>query len=55
MIEKKEKTIPQALKEIIAGYDVLGNLKFLVMAFFGLPNFNTIEAKMLFSSHRINF
>jgi hypothetical protein len=36
MIEKKEKTVPQALKEIIAGYDVLGNLKFLVMAFFGL-------------------
>lgn len=36
MIEKKEKTMRQAWKELIAGYDVLGNLQFLVMAFFGL-------------------
>jgi len=36
MIEKKEKTVHQAWRELIAGYDVLGNLKFLIMAFFGL-------------------
>jgi len=36
MIEKKEKTISSAWRELITGYDVLGNLKFLIMAFFGL-------------------
>ena len=36
MIEKREKTVRQAWRELIAGYDVLGNLKFLIMAFFGL-------------------
>ncbi len=33
---QRKKTISQAFKELIAGYDVIGNLKFLVMAFFGL-------------------
>lgn len=38
MIEKEEKTktVKKAIKELIAGYDVLNNLKFLVIAFFGL-------------------
>ncbi len=33
---KRKKTVRQVLKELIAGYDVLNNLKFLVIAFFGL-------------------
>jgi len=36
MIEKNKKTVGQAWRELISGYDVLGNLKFLAMAFFGL-------------------
>jgi hypothetical protein len=34
--EPKRKTVKQAFKELIAGYDILNNLKFLVVAFFGL-------------------
>lgn len=34
VVGEKRKTVRQALKELIAGYDVLGNLKFLVIAFF---------------------
>lgn len=41
MIEKeRQKTIKQAIKELMAGYDVLNNLKFLVVAFFGLFGFS---------------
>lgn len=38
-VSKRKKTVWQALKELVAGYDVLGNLKFLVIAFFGLFGF----------------
>jgi len=36
MIEKKKKTVGQAWRELTRGYDVLGNLNFLAMAFLGL-------------------
>ncbi|MCX7880989.1 MAG: hypothetical protein N2482_00535 [Patescibacteria group bacterium] len=36
---QQQKTVRQAFKEIIAGYDLLNNLKFLVMALFGLFGF----------------
>ena len=34
--EKKEKTLGQAFKELIRGYDVIGNLKFIVISLFGI-------------------
>lgn len=36
VVSERKKTVRQALKEIIVGYDVLNNLKFLLIAFFGL-------------------
>lgn len=36
MVEKeKKKTLKQAFKELMSGYDVIGNLKFIIIAFFG--------------------
>lgn len=34
--KSKQKTVSQAWKELIRGYDVINNLKILVVAFFGL-------------------
>ncbi len=32
----RQKTVGQAWKELLRGYDVINNLKILVVAFFGL-------------------
>ena len=39
--QEKKRTIRQAIREILAGYDVLDNLKFLAIAFLGFLGFKT--------------